>query len=101
MQQVFPYDYFEGYGWARHQQTRVAKHPERAEIERRLKVLVFFEKHGALATQDAFCVSRSTVYSWKRKLKESRGRLVSLAPGSTAPHRVRRRTTHHMIVDFQ
>jgi len=33
------------------------------------KVLAFWEKHGFEATIDAFPVSRSTLFLWKRSLK--------------------------------
>ncbi|MGC8843510.1 MAG: hypothetical protein ACP5QS_06190 [bacterium] len=36
----------------------------------KLKILEFFEKYGAEATREAFGVAKSTVYYWKKKLKE-------------------------------
>lgn len=61
------------------------------EVTRRVKILEFFKEHGERATKDAFGVSRRTLYRWKSVLKNSRGKLPSLDPKSTAPHKKRRR----------
>jgi transposase len=58
---------------------------EKKEIERRLKIIGFFEEYGAKATRQAFEVGRSTVYLWKKTLKMNKGRLSCLKPGSRAP----------------
>ena len=63
----------------------LAKHPKMEEIERRSRIIGFFEKHGAKLTKEAFGVSRSTVYEWKKRLKESKGKLIALSPISKAP----------------
>src|SRR3989337_1663443 len=77
-------------GYSRLMELRnVMDHPKRKEIEKRVKIIGFFEKHGAEATQEAYQVARSTVYSWKKKLKDSGGELVALAPRSRRPHRMR------------
>jgi putative transposase len=72
-------------------------HPERGRIEERVKVIEFFDKHGAKVTKEAFGVGRSTVYRWKKTLKAGRGWLVSLAPQSRKPHRVRMRTVDLLV----
>lgn len=55
-------------------------------------ILDFWEAHGLPATQDAFGVSRSTLFRWKEALTTTHGRLDALDPKSTAPHRKRQRT---------
>jgi len=38
------------------------------------KLLVFWEKHGLVATMDAFSVKRSTLFLWKKKFKDNQGK---------------------------
>jgi transposase-like protein len=59
--------------------------------EQRLKVLQFWERHGLLATQEAFGVSRRTLFAWQRQLRRGHGKPHTLTPGSTRPRRVRQR----------
>ena len=55
------------------------------------KVLIFWEKHGLEATMDAFPVKRSTLFEWKKQLKEGQGKLVSLNQKKRTPKRKRKR----------
>jgi len=55
------------------------------------KVLVFWEKHGLQATMDAFPVKRPTLFLWKKKLKESGGKLISLNDKKRTPKTTRKR----------
>lgn len=55
------------------------------------KVLVFWEKHGLLATIDAFPVKRSTLFLWKKKLKENHGQFTSLNDKKRIPKHTRKR----------
>ena len=75
-------------------------HPRREEIERRLKVIKFSEKHGLVATQEAFRVCRSTVYRWKQILNEADGGLIALASKSRAPKTKRKREVSRRVVQF-
>ncbi|MDE2021990.1 MAG: DDE-type integrase/transposase/recombinase [Patescibacteria group bacterium] len=82
-----------------------------AEAERRLRILIFWEKHGDEATKEAFRVSRRTLYRWQEVLRRGEGKIVALDKKSTAPTRknVRRippelseriialRTEHHRL----
>ena len=77
-----------------------AKHTQRQEIDKRIKIIKFFDKHGAETTKEAFGVSRSTVYIWKKKLKESGGKLISLAAGSRTPVKRRKSNRDPQIVEF-
>ncbi|MEO0232138.1 MAG: helix-turn-helix domain-containing protein, partial [candidate division WOR-3 bacterium] len=54
---------------------------------KRLEIIKFFEKYGVEATKDAFGVARATVYLWKKKFRESGGKIESLIPKSRAPIR--------------
>lgn len=55
------------------------------------RVLVFWEKHGLVATMDAFPVKRSTLFLWKKKFKENQGKLVSLNDKKRTPKTTRKR----------
>lgn len=59
------------------------------EVERRVKILTFWKKHGTETTQDAFGVSRATLYRWQKELDEHHGNVSALDPESTAPKRRR------------
>lgn len=63
---------------------------EHPEIERRLEATKFLSEFGLAATTRAFKVSRSTLYSWKKSLRNSGGRLYALANLSRKPHTARR-----------
>jgi transposase InsO family protein len=60
--------------------------------EQRLNVLRFWEHHGLSATQEAFGVSRRTLYAWQARLRAGAGKPHTLTPGSTRPRRLRRRS---------
>ncbi len=57
----------------------------------RLKILMFFETHGLQATQDAFRVSRRTLYRWKAVFQKAGQNPTALTPTSSAPRRRRTR----------
>ncbi|MEK7201730.1 MAG: integrase core domain-containing protein, partial [Patescibacteria group bacterium] len=61
------------------------------EAERRVKILTFWQEHGAKATADAFSVSRRTLYRWQAVLRHEHGRINALDPKSTAPEKKRSR----------
>jgi len=72
-------------------------HPE---IEQKLKIINFFDKYGLSPTKDAFRVGRSSIFLWKRKLKNSGGRLFSLRNRSRKPHNTRRMYIEPQILQF-
>jgi len=78
----------------------VENHPQREVIERRIKIINFFGKYGEQATREAFGKARSTVFLWKKRLKEGGGKLSSLAPLSRAPKRRRESKINPMIKEF-
>ena len=97
---VFMYGFVTGYARKAMLIQDITHHKDRAIIEHRIKVLNFYDRYGPDATKEAFSVSRSTIFSWKQKLKLNQGRLSSLAPGDRAPKTRRSRTTHSVISDF-
>lgn len=66
----------------------------------RLEAIKFFEEFGLKATKKAFKVSKTTLYRWRKRLRDNQGRLSSLIPQSTRPKRVRRMMTDPKIVSF-
>jgi transposase len=60
-------------------------------VKKRLEILSFNTKHGNKATVDAFKVSVRTVERWRKKLKESKGKIHVLSPLSTKPKNLRLR----------
>jgi transposase InsO family protein len=66
---------------------------------KRAETLAFWERHGLEATLDAFKVKRRTVFEWKRRLREGRGKFEALNPGSRVPKTKRRRIWDHRILE--
>jgi len=64
----------------------------KAEVERRVKILTFWKQHGLGATQDAFGVGRATLFRWQQKLDNHQGNVAVLDPKSTAPKQRRVRS---------
>lgn len=69
------------------------------DAQQRLKILHFFEKHGEAATQDAFGVSRRTLYRWKATWAAAGGNPAALAARSCAPRRRRTPTTPPVLIE--
>lgn len=75
-------------------------HPQAAEIEKRISIISFFDNHGHKTTKEAYGISRSTVYNWKRTLAACCGKTACLAPMSTAPVNRRTRQIDQRITGF-
>ena len=58
---------------------------DKAEVERRVKILTFWQKHGTETTKDAFGVGRATLYRWQKELNDNGGTIQALDPKSRAP----------------
>ena len=69
-------------------------------IQEKLVLIKFFDKWGARATYDAYGVSRSTVYEWKKRYREAKYNPNSLLPLSKRPKNTRRSNIDPLIVDF-
>jgi transposase InsO family protein len=59
--------------------------------QRRLEILGFWQRHGLTATQEAFGVSRRTLFAWRAQLRQEGGNAAALVPRSTAPKQRRQR----------
>jgi transposase InsO family protein len=64
-------------------------HMVKDEAKKRTKILLFWKRYGLRATTEAFEVSRSTLFEWKRRLREGKGRLTSLNAKSRIPRKRR------------
>jgi len=73
---------------------------DRSDIAKyRLKVINHYQKFGLKSVLSAFPVKRSTLFLWKKELKDEKGRLSSLVPKSTKPHQLRRMIVDHRVVN--
>jgi len=76
------------------QMLQSLRHFDKSEIAvQRMKIIKFYEKHGEEATREAFGTDRKLISKWKKRLKESGGRLEALVPLSTRPLRTRKSRT--------
>ena len=83
-------------GWKVRGFGGVRRYAERMEpisetVQRRLKALNFWARHGLEAAMDAFEVSRRTLYEWKRAYRDSGGNTAALENRSRAPLHRRQR----------
>lgn len=99
-QRIFLYKWFSGYKLFMKLKTNVELCSKYPEIEEKLKIISFFDKYGLDPTKDAFKVSRSVIYLWKKRLKDSGGKLASLINQSKKPKKVRRMYIDQNIYDF-
>ena len=74
-----------GWLWLYERQLRLAGMNNQKEAERRLRILIFWERHGDEATIEAFKVSRRTLYRWQESLRREAGKLNGLDKRSTIP----------------
>lgn len=70
------------------------------KAEERMRILTFWQKHGDVATKEAFKVSRPTLYRWQKILTDNGGKLEALVPGSTAPKTKRKRVIPKPVEDL-
>jgi hypothetical protein len=64
----------------------------KAEVQRRVKILNFWQKYGTNTTKDAFGVSKATLFRWQQQLNQRQGNIAALDPKSTAPKQRRVRS---------
>ncbi|MBU1130243.1 DDE-type integrase/transposase/recombinase [Patescibacteria group bacterium] len=76
-------------------QKLINNHPE---IEKKLKVIGFFEKYDIKTTVDAFEKSRSIIYLWKKKYQDKG--IYGLVNKSTKPYNTRKMYVDTKIFDF-
>jgi transposase InsO family protein len=87
MQQIYLNHWFKGYNRLMKYISDIThlKEKDQAVIKERIRIMEFFDEFGQVATKKAFGFSRSTIYLWKKMIKESGGRLSGLKPVSKAP----------------
>ncbi len=103
MQQIYIQSYFRsGYNRFMNYISNITHMSERDRqiIFERIKIIEFFNEYGPDATKKVFGKSRSTIFLWKKKLREEGGRLSALKIGSRTPKTKRRRETDPLIVQF-
>lgn len=66
----------------------------------RHKVLLHYYQFGWRSTIDAYQISKSSLFLWKKKYEKSFKRLNSLVPRSTRPKRLRKMNTDWRLVEF-
>lgn len=77
--------------------TQYLNHPE---VEQKIKIITFFDKYGLKTTKDAFTVGRSSIYLWKKKVRDGNGSLLSLINQSCKPYNTRRMYIDEKIYEF-
>jgi putative transposase len=66
----------------------------------KVKAIKFFDKHGEAATKDAFGIGRSSLFLWKKKLRESFDNSYTITNRSTRRVRLNQRVWDYRITDF-
>jgi hypothetical protein len=66
----------------------------------RLKIVTHFDLYGLASTLDAFCVSKRSLYRWRKKLIEAHGEWRVLIPKSTTPIKRNTRYVDYRILKF-
>lgn len=77
--------------WLWERTLRLGHMRKQTEVERRVKILEFWQEHGEEAVCDAFGLSRRSLYRWQAALRKTGGQLQALDPKSTAPIKRRQR----------
>ena len=70
------------------------------KAKKKAEIVFFFEKYGLEPTITAFKVSKSSIYSWRKTLKENNYQLESLNERSKAPHHPRKSKVDQRIKNF-
>lgn len=70
------------------------------EAQRRAGILTFWRKYGLEAAKEAYQVSRSTLFDWRKTLKVGYGKLESLNPKSKTPKNKRKRAVDPRIKEY-
>lgn len=97
MRRIFVGRWLRGFG--RFSRSTLGLMRTTTEAQRRAMILTFWECHGLAAARDAFRVSRSTLFLWKKRLREGDGRLAALELGSRRPRTLRRMTAPPAIIE--
>ena len=88
-----------GWLWLYERQIRLAHMHNLQEAEKRLRILIFWEKYGDEATKEAFKTSRRTLYRWQEALRRESGKIQALDKRSTAPKKSRTRRIDYVLAE--
>jgi putative transposase len=98
MQVIFKYKGITGFG-RMYGYSLKYNHMITKSVRRRHKILMFWQKHGLSATKDAYGISRSTLYEWRRIYRTNSSDIQALDPKSQAPLRKRKRKVNSLIIN--
>jgi transposase InsO family protein len=70
------------------------------KAKRKYEIIIFFRKHGLEATMDAFRKSKSSIYSWDKRFRESSDDMISLNEKPRVRNNQERRSYHYKIIEF-
>ena len=65
---------------------------------KKMRILVFWEKHGLEATMEAFQVKRRCLFNWKKQFKDGSNKIEALNDESRAPQKKRIRHWNEKII---
>jgi len=68
------------------------------QAKQRCRILAFWEKHGDVATTEAFTISRRTLFRWQTALTKAAGKLEGLNARRTAPVQRRKRIVPDNVI---
>ena len=80
--------------------NKIIKYSASDSAQFRLKVIEFHNKHGTASTMDAFDISKSSIYRWKKRLKQYRGDINYLIPSSKRPTNFRKSSINFEVIAF-
>ena len=89
-----------GYDWWMKTYQSINRFDRSVAAQFRLEAINFSSRFGVKPTLSAYKVSKATLYRWKKTFKASQGRLVSLAPLSTKPKKLRERLVDLKLISF-
>ena len=70
------------------------------KAKKKAEIVSFFEKYGLDATIAAFKISKSSIYQWRKTLKDNQGRIESLNEKSKAPKNPKKSKIDPRIKEF-
>jgi transposase InsO family protein len=69
------------------------------QAKERCRILAFWERHGTIATEEAFNTKRRTLFLWQERLNKGGGKLESLNPIKKTPKNKRKRIWDSRILE--
>jgi len=68
--------------------------------QQRMKIMQFYEKYGEKATKEAFGANRKVISRWRKRIKDSKGKIDALIPLSTRPKKKRTSSIPYPMIEF-